>query len=29
MVDISDLPPGLYILGIEDEPIQKVKLIVQ
>ncbi len=28
-IDISDLPPGLYILGMEDEPLQKVKLIVQ
>jgi len=28
-IDISDLPPGLYILGMEDEPMQKVKLIVQ
>jgi hypothetical protein len=28
-IDISDLPPGLYIVEIEDEPILKLKLIVQ
>jgi hypothetical protein len=28
-INISDLPAGLYILGMEDEPIQKVKLVVQ
>jgi hypothetical protein len=28
-IDISNLPPGLYIVGIEEEPMLKLKLIVQ
>lgn len=28
-IDISELPPGIYIVGIEEEPMKKMKLIVQ
>ncbi len=29
VIDISNLPPGIYILGIEEEPMLKRKMIVQ
>jgi len=28
-IDISNLPPGIYIVGIEEEPMLKLKLIIQ